>query len=675
VILPRPEWYAAHRKRPFRVVLILCGLCTGLFSAGTATAASSFQLNDLRRLVHPSDPAISPDGKQVAVVVSTTGDGDDEPLQELDLVDVATGHRRMLVAGRRQLSAPHWSADASRLAFLAEDAQTKQTQVFIVAARGGDATRLTAAAMGVDSYRFSPDGTRIAYIAEDDAPDLDEEKKSGEPFRVADNDYLVRVRRTPWHLWVLPSAGGPAKRLTQGDDFSLSTDHQDSAQDPEWTRDGKHIVFTRFPNPYWAQSGKSTIASVDVADGKLDTIVGDEGSNDPHYSSVGNTLAFMRPRNGDLDNGNAVYTSTMGKAHDVTQALARHVENFAWLAHGEALLLVIPDGTQRSLWLQPASGGARRLDLGEIQVHPPLTLSNNGTVAFIGDTPTHPGELYVLDTLKSKPRRLTDLNAFVDQMAFGRNQTIQWKNGGFHEDGVLTFPANYVAGKKYPLVLNLHGGPADASTLAFSPLPQLLAARGFVVFEPNYRGSNNLGDAYQHAIVRDTVAGPGSDILAGLEAVKKLGIVDESRIGIGGWSYGGTMTTWLTTQSSIWKAAVAGAALNDWVMDYTISYYGQGDTHYFGGSPWTQGAYHIWRDQSPITYVRNVKTPTLILANVGDADVPIVNSYEWHRALRDNGVPVEFHAYPVDSHMPRGVAQNMDVSRRWVEWMVQHLNP
>ena len=135
------------------------------------------------------------------------------------------------------------------------------------------------------------------------------------------------------------------------------------------------------------------------------------------------------------------------------------------------------------------------------------------------------------------------------------------------------------------------------------------------------------------------------------------------------------MTTWLTTQSSIWKAAVAGAALNDWVMDYTISYYGQGDTHYFGGSPWTPDAYHIWREQSPITHVRNVKTPTLILANVGDPDVPIVNSYEWHRALRDNGVPVEFHAYPVDSHMPRSVAQNMDVARRWVEWMVQHLNP
>jgi dipeptidyl aminopeptidase/acylaminoacyl peptidase len=660
--------------RTFRFALVLCGLYAAPFCAAAATAAPTFQLSDLRRLVHPSEPAISSDGKRVAVVVSTAGSEGDEPPQELDLIDIATGARRALIDGRKQLSMPRWSPDSSRIAFLAEDAQTKQTQVFVIAASGGEATRVTAAAMGVDSWRFSPDGTRIAYIAEDDAPDPDEEKKRGEPFRVTDNDFLVRSRRTPWHLWIVPSTGGPARRLTQGDDFSLSTDHQDSAPEPEWSRDGKRIVFTRFPNPYWAQSYKSTIASVGIDDGKLDAIISDEGVSDPGYAPNGSTLAFVRPRNGDPDNGNAVYVSMAGKTRDATQSLARHVDDFAWLPRSDALLLAVPDGTQRSLWLQPLSGSARKLDLGEVQAHAPLTVSNNGTVVFIGSTTAHPDELYVLDTFKSKPRRLTHLNAFVDGLVLGRTASVQWQGpDGLREDGVLTYPANYVAGKKYPLVLNVHGGPADASTLGFSALPQLLAAQGFAVFEPNYRGSNNLGDAYQHAIVRDTVAGPGKDILAGLATVEKLGLVDETRIGIGGWSYGGTMTTWLTTQSSIWKAAVAGAALNDWVMDYTISYYGEGDTHYFGGSPWTSDTYDIWREQSPIAHVRNVRTPTLILGNVGDPDVPIVNSYEWYHALRDNGVPVEFYAYPVDSHMPRGIAQTTDVSRRWVEWMVRYL--
>jgi dipeptidyl aminopeptidase/acylaminoacyl peptidase len=201
----------------------------------------------------------------------------------------------------------------------------------------------------------------------------------------------------------------------------------------------------------------------------------------------------------------------------------------------------------------------------------------------------------------------------------------------------------------------------------------LLAAAGFIVFQPNYRGSNNLGDAYQHAIFRDTGAGPGNDVMAGLSAVQKLGIVDRNRIGVSGWSYGGYMTTWLTGHSHIWKAAVAGAALTDWVMDYTLAYYQEGDTYFFGGSPWNVKYRDIWRNQSPITYAGNVTAPTLVMGDVGDPNVPLLNSYEWYHALRDGGVEVEFYAYPVDTHFPRDVVRTTDVYRRWVSWMTTHL--
>ncbi|HET7223803.1 MAG TPA: prolyl oligopeptidase family serine peptidase, partial [Rhodanobacteraceae bacterium] len=283
-------------------------------------------------------------------------------------------------------------------------------------------------------------------------------------------------------------------------------------------------------------------------------------------------------------------------------------------------------------------------------------------------------ELYVLDSTNARPRRLTDVNAFMDRLDLGRTESIEWSGpDGFREDGVLVYPVGYEQGRKYPLVLVIHGGPMISSNMGFQRLAQLLAAAGFLVFQPNYRGSTNLGDAYEHAIYRDTGDGPGKDVMAGLAAVEKLGIVDENRIGVSGWSYGGYLTAWLTSHYDIWKAAVAGAPLTDWLMDYSISYYQEGDAYFFGSSPWTDAGWKIWRKQSPINYVRNVKAPTLIMSDVMDSNVPFVNAEAWYHGLRDNGVPVEFYAYPETSHVPHDIVQVTDMYRRWVGWMKKYL--
>jgi dipeptidyl aminopeptidase/acylaminoacyl peptidase len=238
----------------------------------------------------------------------------------------------------------------------------------------------------------------------------------------------------------------------------------------------------------------------------------------------------------------------------------------------------------------------------------------------------------------------------------------------------LTYPTEYKKGEKYPLALVIHGGPESASTLQFSALPQLLSAKGFFVFQPNYRGSTNLGDAYQHAIYRNTGEGPGKDVIAGLNKVLQLDAIDTNRIGISGWSYGGYMTSWLNGYyPDKWKAAVEGAALNDWVMDYTIAYYQKGDLYFFGGSPWVKEYWDIWRDQSPIIFAKNVKAPTLILGDAGDPNVPIVNSYEMYHALLDNGVNTEFYVYPVDSHFPGDIVRRTDVYKRWIDWLEKYL--
>ena len=654
--------------------LAACSLLALPLSTRAASCAPSFQLSDLQKIVSLGDPQISPDGRRIAVIVSTPDFKTDKSQQEIDLVDVASGTRRALTWKREDLSSPRWSPDGTRLAFIAKDAQSKKNQLYVMPMDGGDAMRLTEARQGVDSYSWSPDGKQIAFVSADEAANAKAIKAHDDAFQVTDNHFLTRAALTPWHLWLVPSAGGTPKRLTEGS-FSLQTDQQDSAPEPAWSRDGRSLAFTRFPGPYWGPSFHSVIDSIGIGGGKPGTLVADEGAMDGRYAPDSRTFAFMRPRQGDQNNGNAVYVTVNGQTRDATRALARNLDSYAWLPQGKALLLAAEDGTHSVLWQQPLSGQARKLDLGEVEAGNEMSVASTGALTFIGSTVSHPGELYVMDSVNARPRRLTNLNAFVDKLALGRTEAINWQGpDGFHEDGVLTYPVGYQRGQKYPLVLVIHGGPEAASTVRFSPLPQLLAAEGFVVFQPNYRGSTNLGDAYQHAVYRDTGAGPGKDVMAGVAAVQKLGIVDSSRIGVTGWSYGGYMTTWLTGHyPSAWKAAVSGAALTDWVMDYTIAYYQTGDTYFFGGSPWIAKDQAIWREQSPIAAARNVTAPTLIMGDVGDPNVPLVNSYEWYHALRDNGVEVAFYAYPVDTHFPKDIVRTTDVYRRWVGWMNQHL--
>ena len=617
------------------------------------------------------------------MVVSTPDWNADQAKRKIDLVNVANRERRTLIADRASLSSPRWSPDGTRLAFLAKDAKTKAVQIFVLPMTGGDALRVTDNQQGVDDYSWSPDGKNIAFVAQDPPLDADAIKAHNKVFRVTDGHFLLTKDVAPWHLWVVPAAGGEARQLTEGE-FSLGTD-SGSTTTPAWSRDGTRIAFTKFPNAYWAQSFRSVIAEVNVASGHMRSLVSAQGAEDFKFAPANGGYAFARARGGDQNNGNALYVHADGKTLDATAALARHFSNYIWMPDGRTLIAAGGLSAHTVLWEQPLSGKARSLDLGNVEANDGLgittssdttsmSVSRTGAIAFIGTTSMHPSELYVLDSVNAKPRRLTDVNAFVDQLDLGRTESIGWTSpDGFHEDGVLTYPVGYERGRKYPLVLVIHGGPMMYSNVGFQRLAQLLSTAGFLVFQPNYRGSTNLGDAYEHSMYRDTGDGPGKDVMAGLAAVEKLGIVDEDRIGVSGWSYGGFLTAWLTSHYDIWKAAVAGAPLTDWLMDYSLSYYQEGDEYFFGSSPWTDAGWKIWREQSPINYVRNVKAPTLIMGDVMDSNVPLANAMEWYHGLRDNGVPVEFYAYPETSHVPHDIVQITDMYRRWIGWMKKYL--
>ena len=664
-------------------------------AADSTAPHTTFQLTDLRRLVQVAGPEISPDGRKIAVIVSRPDWKEDKARRELDLVNVADGSIRPLTYDRDGVGSPEWSPSGDRLAFVAPDTATKKGQIWILNMKGGDPIRLTDSKTDIDAYSWSPDGRTIAYIAQDTVPDPKAIKHHEDGFQITLNNYQIRAAVEPWHLWIIPADSGKPRRLTAGR-WSLETEPGGAAA-PAWSPDGKSLVVVRHPGVWFGDAYRSTLVRVDTsasADSTPPQVVGTpdtaatrigttgdtlwagEGADGPRTAPSGSALAFARPRGGDMNNGNAVYVLRDGAASDVTADMARNIGSFAWLPDGESFVLTGQLGARSVMWEKPVQGTPRLVDLGDVQPAGAVSVSRSGALAFVGHTTDRPSQLYYMASSAAKPVQLTHYNAFLDSLHLGRVDTVAWQStNGFRDDGVLTYPPDYASGTKLPLVLVIHGGPESASTAAFSPLSQLLAEHGYLVFEPNYRGSTNLGDRFQHAIYRNTGQGPGEDVMAGLAAVEKLGVVDTSRIGVSGWSYGGYMTTWLTGHYHPWKAAVAGAALTDWVMDYTIAFYQKGDMYFFGGSPWTKAYWDIWREQSPISAVSNVTAPTLLMGDVGDPNVPIVNNLEWYHALRDNGIETEFWAYPADTHFPGDIVRQTDIYRRWIDWMDRHLKP
>ena len=426
---------------------------------------------------------------------------------------------------------------------------------------------------------------------------------------------------------------------------------------------------------------ESTIIIVDVTTKQIRKLTShNDNELYPDFSPDGSKIAYWYPKGGDYLNARQLMVAPVqgGDGIDATADLDRDVNGARWMPDGRSLLVGADDGTRVSLWVQPLAGPARKLDLGDVNPSNDywvdMTVGNDGAIAFAGGEPKRPTELYYLSSADATLRRLTDFNAGIAALDMGETQTITWQGpDGFSEDGVITYPPNFVRGKKYPLVMQVHGGPDLADTTEFWEWWQLVAAHGYIVFRPNYRGSDNLGNAYQRAIWNGAGDGPGRDIMAGLAAVEKLGSVDSSRIAVGGWSYGGYMTAWLIGHYPGWRAAVLGAAYMDGVEDYDLSDSNVSDVVYWKGSPWLDDYMRDYRAQSPISYWKSIKTPTLILSNTGDVRVPITMSYAMYHALKDNHVPVKFIAWPESGHEVSGPVRLEDRYRLWLEWLDHYL--
>lgn len=661
-------------------VLALSIVC----AAAAPATARIMRLDDLKSIVGVSDATISPNGQEIAFIVSRPNYKTDRNDRTLMLYEIASHSQRALTFERKGVASPAWSPDGARLAFLAMRGEGKdaQEQIYVMNMRGGDPVAITNAPQGIQQFAWRPDGNAIAYVTADEPKNKKAIERHLDAFVVGDQSYMEDSAPTASHIWLVEPDGTHNVRLTDGSWSLPPAAPPSSPSSPlSWSPDGRYIVFSKMATPYYADGDQTVVSILDTQTKSIRTLT-QHGKYEGYgtFSPDGTKVAYWYPYNGDPSAENEVYVTSAagGNGRDVTaEAIDTNVQRAIWMPDSKALIVSGHKDTDAALWVKPLAGVAKRIDLGNVQPTQAFWLdasvSNTGAFAFTGSEPHHPTELYYMSSVNAKPQRLTSYNDAVASLDLGSVRPIEWQNEGFDEDGVITYPPGYDSNKKYPLVLVIHGGPNSASLTSFSSLNQLVAAHGFIVFNPNYRGSDNLGEKYWHAIFNDAGAGPGRDVMSGIAAVQKVANVDTNRIAVSGWSYGGYMTSWMEGHYHIWKAAVAGAAVNNWVDEYTLSDNNVSVRFAFGGSPYRGDLMKQYIAQSPITYAWNVNTPTLILSDTRDARVPITQSYEMFRALKDRGVTVRFWAYPVSGHFPGDPVRAMDVDRRWIDWLVQYL--
>jgi len=665
--------------RTIKLVILLALACLA-----SAQQKPRITLEDNLRYVGVSDPQISPDGKSIVCIVSRPNEKENRYDSELVLVDAATGKHRPLTYERRHANSPRWSPSGDRLAFLDEaptgEKKEPMPQIWILPMQGGEAVRVTSSPTGVQHFAWRPDGGAFAYAAEDEKPQRKDRAKHEDAFEVGNLDYLAKEYPRPTHLWIVDADGANAKRLTSGA-WSLPT-YEPPGPIPSplsWSPDGKQIAITRQETPVYGDSDQTTVQIVDAATGALRPLTKKSKFEfTPLFSPDGSRIAYWFPRDGDPNGVSDIYVAPAGggESVDATRPIDRSFFRQFWMPDGKALLVSAHDQTSTAIWLQPLGGAPRKLDIGDVNPSwsywVDMSVGKDGAIAFTGAEPYRGRELYFMSSVDAKPRRLTSFNDWTTSFDFGKVERITWKNDGFDEDGVVVYPPDFQPGKKYPLVLLIHGGPQAASVRQFSVVSQAMAARGWIIFSPNYRGSDNLGNVYEHAIYNDAGAGPGRDVMAGVAALEKRGIVDESRIAVSGWSYGGYMTSWLIGHYNVFRAAVSGAAVNNLVHEYVLSDNNVTVRYTMEGSPYNPKSAKAWIEQSPITYAHAVKTPTLIISDTGDTRVPATQSFEMYHALKDNGVETKFIAYPVGGHFPGDPIRSIDVYRRWIDWIEQH---
>jgi dipeptidyl aminopeptidase/acylaminoacyl peptidase len=634
------------------------------------TAQTMHLTEQLGKTALYGDVALSPDGAHVAWVQSTAATTSKQMYVRETSGNAPATLVNIGTTGERTDFDPAWSPDSKTLAFFSSAGEKEQRQLWTVNAYGSKPKEITNLNGYAARPRWSHDGKQIAFLYVEGAG-------GGGPLMAAPTttgviDTAIHNQR----LAILDIATGQLRQVSPANLHIYDFD---------WSPDDKKFVATAAPGPGDNNWWIAQLCTIDITKGNATSIYKPSPQVAvPRWSPDGKSVAFIEGlmsdegfHGGDLftisTDGNDVQNRTRGRKSSVSSLFWQKPDRilFTEIVGGGGAIseLTLADNSVRTIWK-----GAENLHaFGNF---PNFAVSKDGRFAVAErSTFETPPEIWAGPI--GEWRQLTSNNSALSP-SWGKCQNLECASDGFNIQGWLLPPKQVESGKKYPMVVLIHGGPASAVTptwpASFGMSRAIIAAlssRGYYVLMPNPRGSYGQGEEFTRANVKDFGAGDLRDILAGVDAAIKKYPVDPARLGVTGWSYGGFMTMWTVTQTNRFHGAVAGAGIANWQSYYGQNLIDQWMIPFFGASVYDDPA--VYQKSSPIHYIKNVKTPTLLIVGERDAECPSAQSYEFWHALKTLGVPTQLIVYPDEGHLfvkPENQADRMD---RTVAWFDKYL--